>query len=97
MKFIMHDYADPEALRILKHIRSSMKKGYSYLVINDFILPDTGCSLIAAEWDLMMLTLMSSMERTESQWRNLLGAAGLSIKGLYQPPGDGQGIILATL
>ncbi|XXH05561.1 hypothetical protein Hte_011993 [Hypoxylon texense] len=97
MKFIMHDYADPEALHILKHVKSSMKKGYSYLVINDFILPDTGSSLLAAEWDLMMLVFMSAMERTESQWRSLLGAAGLSIKGLYQPSGDGQGIIVATL
>ncbi|KAI1774671.1 S-adenosyl-L-methionine-dependent methyltransferase [Hypoxylon cercidicola] len=97
MKFIMHDFADPQALRILNHVASSMKKGYSYLVINDFILPDTGCPLIATEWDLMMLVIMSSMERTEPQWRSLLGAAGLSIKGLYQPPGDGQGIIVATL
>lgn len=97
MKFILHDYADPEALHILKNVISSMEKGYSYLVINDFILPDTGCPLIAAEWDLMMLTLMSAMERTESQWRSLFYAAGLSIKGLYQPPGDGQGIIVVAL
>ncbi|KAL7620314.1 hypothetical protein AAE478_009308 [Parahypoxylon ruwenzoriense] len=97
MKFIMHDYADPECLGILKNVTSSMKKGYSYLVINDFILPDTGCPLLPAEWDLMMMTLMSAMERTESQWRNLLNKAGLTIEGMYQPPGDGQGIIVATL
>ncbi|KAI1378730.1 S-adenosyl-L-methionine-dependent methyltransferase [Hypoxylon crocopeplum] len=97
MKFICHDYADPECLNILKHVTASMKKGYSHLVINDFILPDTGCSLLPAEWDLMMLVLMSAMERTESQWRSLLSSAGLSIEGMYQPPGDGQGIIVATL
>lgn len=74
-----------------------MSKGYSYLVINEFVLPDQGCPLISAQWDLMMMIFMSSMERSESQWRALIGKAGLQVEGLYQPPGDGQGIIVATL
>ncbi|KAH9883886.1 S-adenosyl-L-methionine-dependent methyltransferase [Xylariomycetidae sp. FL2044] len=97
LKFVMHDYRDEDCLQILRNVMSSMKEGYSHLVINDFILPDTGCPLLAAEWDLMMLALMSSMERTEAQWRSLLAKAGLYIEGIYQPPGDGQGIIVCTL
>ncbi|RYC64180.1 hypothetical protein CHU98_g2031 [Xylaria longipes] len=97
MKFILHDYVDEKCLQILKNIKASMINGYSYLVINDFILPGTECGLLQSEWDLMMMVLLSSMERTESQWRTLLGAAGLSIEGMYSPPGDGQGIIVATL
>ncbi|KAI0442419.1 S-adenosyl-L-methionine-dependent methyltransferase [Xylaria telfairii] len=97
MKFILHDYVDEQCLQILKKVKASMIKGYSYLVINDFILPDTECGLLQSQWDLMMMVLTSSMERTESQWRVLLGAAGLSIEGMYSPPGDGQGIIVATL
>ncbi|KAI1392811.1 S-adenosyl-L-methionine-dependent methyltransferase [Hypoxylon trugodes] len=97
MKFIMHDWADPECLRILKNVTSSMKKGYSKLVVTDFILPNTGCTQLPATWDLMMLTILSAMERTESQWRELLGTAGLTIEGMYQPPGDGQGVIVTSL
>jgi hypothetical protein len=97
MKFIIHDYGDEQCLQILKNVTASMKKGYSYLVINDFVIPDTGCSLLPAQWDLMMLAMVTSMERTESQWRHLLGAAGLSIEGIYQSPGDGMGIIVATI
>lgn len=97
MKFIMHDYADPDCVRILRNVAASMKKGYSYLVINDFILPDEGCSLLPAQWDLMMMCFLAAFERTVSQWKTLLKAAGLSLEGLYQPPGDGQGIIVATL
>lgn len=74
-----------------------MVKGHSYLVINDFILPDTGCGLLQSQWDLMMMVLLSSMERTETQWKTLLESADLSIEGMYSPPGDGQGIIVATL
>lgn len=97
MKFIMHDYADPDCIRILRNVAASMRKGYSFLVINDFILPDEGCSLLPAQWDLMMMVYLAAFERTASQWRTLLAAAGLAIEGLYHPPGDGQGIIVATL
>jgi hypothetical protein len=97
MKFILHDYADEQCIQILHNVKASMIRGYSYLVIHDFILPDTGCGLLQAEWDLMMMVLMSSMERTETQWKTLLDSAGLSIEGMYSPPGDGQGIIVVTL
>ncbi|KAJ2990350.1 hypothetical protein NUW58_g2996 [Xylaria curta] len=97
MKFILHDYNDGECLQILQNVKASMIKGYSYLVINDFVLPDTKCGLLQSQWDLMMMVLLSSMERTETQWRTLLESAGLSIEGMYSPPGDGQGIIVATL
>ncbi|KAJ8131044.1 hypothetical protein O1611_g2585 [Lasiodiplodia mahajangana] len=97
MKFVLHDYADEQCIQILRNVKASMIQGHSYLVINDFILPDTGCGLLQSQWDLMMMVLLSSMERSETQWRTLLESAGLSIEGIYSPPGDGQGIIVATL
>ncbi|KAI1078792.1 S-adenosyl-L-methionine-dependent methyltransferase [Whalleya microplaca] len=97
MKFIMHDYSDEDCIRILRNVTTAMKPEYSYLVINDFIIPGVGCSLLPAQWDLMMLVSLSAMERTESQWTTLLESAGLHIEGFYQPLGDGQGIIVATL
>jgi hypothetical protein len=97
MKFIMHDYNDEQCLQILNNLKASMTKGYSYLVIHDFILPDTECGLLQSQWDLMMMVYMSSKERTEKQWAVLLESAGLSVEGMYPPPGDGQGIIVTTL
>lgn len=97
LKFIMHDYSDADCLRILANIKQAMTPGYSYLVINDFILPETGCHQLPAQWDLMMMMYMSGIERTESQWKALMDAAGLEIHGMYQPPGDGQGILVAAL
>lgn len=74
-----------------------MTKGYSYLVINDFILPDQGPAALAAEYYMMMLVLLSGMERSALQWWRLVKSAGLKVGGLYQPPGDGQRIIVAAL
>lgn len=97
LKFIIHDYSDADSLRILTHVKQAMAPGYSYLVLNDFILPETGCHQLSAQWDLTMMMYISGIERTESQWKALMDAAGLDIEGMYQPPGDGQGILVATL
>ncbi|KAI0469790.1 S-adenosyl-L-methionine-dependent methyltransferase [Xylariaceae sp. FL0804] len=97
MKSIMHDWGDGDCIRILKSVASSMTPGYSYLVLNEFVIPDTGCSLLPATADIMMMAFVSGMERSEKQWVNVLTSAGLSIEGFYQPPSDGQGIVLATL
>jgi len=97
MKFIMHDWSDDQCLIILKNVTSAMKKGYSTLIIEDFILPITGCPLLPAMWDMQMMAMLSAMERNEDQWRQLLDKAGLEIEGLYPPPGDGTGIIVTKL
>ena len=97
MKFIMHDWSDERCLLILKNVTSVMRKGYSNLIIEDFILPPTGCPLLPAMWDMEMMAMLSAMERSEIQWRELLNKAGLEIEGFYPPPGDGTGIIVTSL
>ncbi|KAI1483795.1 S-adenosyl-L-methionine-dependent methyltransferase [Daldinia eschscholtzii] len=97
MKYILHDWHDDTCLQILKNVSAAMTKGYSYLVINDMILPEENCSLFPALWDMTLFMVLSAQERTASQWKSLLTAAGLVIEGMYPPPGDGLGIIVATL
>ncbi|KAF2123875.1 S-adenosyl-L-methionine-dependent methyltransferase [Dothidotthia symphoricarpi CBS 119687] len=97
MKFIMHDWSDEKCLLILSNVTTSMKKGFSQLIIEDYILPTTGTTTLPAIWDMQMMTYLAAMERTEKQWRALLGKAGLSIEGFYQPPHDGTGIIVTEL
>lgn len=97
MKHIFHDWNDERSLTILNNVTSQMTKGYSNLVIEDYVLPDKGCALLPAMWDVMMMGYLASMERTESQWQKLLDAAGLEIEGFYSPPGDGNGIIVTKL
>lgn len=72
-----------------------MKSGYSKLVIEEFILGDTGCALLQATWDWEMMVFCNSMERTECHWKSLLEGAGFKVIQVWLPPGDGQGIIEA--
>ena len=97
MKFILHDCNDELCLKLLRNVTAGMKRGYSTLIVEDFILPVKGASLLPAMWDMQMMALLSAMERTERQWRTLFGQAGLEIEGFHQPPGDGTGIIVLHL
>lgn len=97
MKFILHDWNDELCLKLLKNVAAGMKRGYSTLIVEYFILPVKGASLLPAMWDMQIMSLISTMERTERQWKNLFEQAGLEIEGFYQPPGDGTGIIVLNL
>jgi hypothetical protein len=97
MKFILHDWNDELCLKLLRNVTAGMRRGYSTLVVEDFVLPAKGASLLPAMWDMQMMSLLSARERTEKQWTALFEQAGLEIQGFYQPPGDGTGIIVLSL
>jgi hypothetical protein len=95
--FIFHDWSDEECLKILASTTSAMKPGYSKLLLNEWILPDMNCPLVAAGYDLNMMAMHSTKERSQQDWSDLLSKAGLEVKKFWQPPVDGEGIIEAEL
>lgn len=97
MKFILHDWADGQCLQILEHLRTSMKKGYSTLLIEEFIVADKDAEMLHSIWDLEMLIYLSSMERSRNHWEKMLASAGFKIVKFWNPPGDGLGIIEAEV
>jgi hypothetical protein len=75
-----------------------MEPGYSRLFLYEFILPDTGCSLLQAGFDIQMMGMHAGMERTRAQWTKLLEGEGFRvIKFWMAPEGDGEGIVEAEL
>lgn len=74
-----------------------MTPGYSKLLINDYILPDTNCSLFSAGFDLEMMAMHAAMERTQGQWVQLLEQGGFEVVKFWMPPGDGEEIVEAVL
>lgn len=63
----------------------------------DIILPNTGASLFGALLDITMMPL-SSMERTERQWRDLIQAAGLKVVSIESiGSGEHAGVIIVSL
>lgn len=56
-----------------------MEPGYSKLLINENVIPDTGAHWQATALDLVMMADFASQERTERQWHRLIEGAGLKI------------------
>ena len=95
---IFHDWSDGPCRQILRNVKSAFKRDYSKLLLNEFILPDTGCSLLQAGLDIHMMAMHAGQERTESQWTELLGSEGFRVIKFWSPPGgDGEGIVEAEL
>ena len=96
LRAILHDWPTPICRTILSHIAHAMKPKYSKLIIRDFILPDTNVPLYTACTDIRMMLLHAGMERTESQWKELLSEAGLELEGFWAVERGGEGVIEAT-
>lgn len=96
LKSILHDWADDKALTILKNIATAMQPGYSKIWILDGIVPETKANLSLVGMDITMMMFLCALERTVSQWKNLLDQAGLVITGLHERP-DGFGVVEAML
>ena len=56
-----------------------MKPGYSKLLVNENVVSDVEPDWQVTGQDLMMMTMVSSRERQEGQWRELLAGAGLKV------------------
>ncbi|KAF4980247.1 hypothetical protein FZEAL_3706 [Fusarium zealandicum] len=68
---------------VLSSAMGAMKPGYSKLLINENVIPNTGAQWEATALEVMMLTLLASRERTLENWENLLGKAGLKICNIW--------------
>lgn len=75
-----------------------MVPGYSKLIIRELILPEGKCDKTSAVFDLAMMAFNAGMERTGTQWRELLGQAGFqNVKVWTAPEVGADGVIEAML
>ncbi|KAF7588263.1 hypothetical protein BBP40_005949 [Aspergillus hancockii] len=93
---IFHDWPDYICHKILVNTISAMRADYSRIIISDFVLPDTDAPLLQASIDIQMMSIGSGVERSERQWRELLGAAGLKITGIWSGSPGMESIIEAV-
>lgn len=47
--------------------------------------------------DIFMMNQVSSRERTEREWRELIGSCGLEVTGIYNKGDGNEGLIEAIL
>ena len=72
-----------------------MTPGMSRLLINELVVPLQGSGLFPPHSDLNMMSICAGMERTEAQWRELLGSVGLEIAEVWSGEGETESIIEA--
>ena len=61
-----------------------MKRGSSRVLVNEIVVPPTGASMNATTFDFIMMGLGSAKERTEEEWYDLLGCAGLKVVKIWR-------------
>ncbi|KAL2812683.1 S-adenosyl-L-methionine-dependent methyltransferase [Aspergillus cavernicola] len=82
MHSILHSWPDDHCSKILANLVAAMKPGYSKLLVNENVIPDTGAYWEATSLDFIMMEI-GSAERTERQWHALLELAGLKITKIW--------------
>ncbi|KAI9709673.1 MAG: hypothetical protein M1828_002372 [Chrysothrix sp. TS-e1954] len=87
-RHVFHDWPDAASQEILRNTIPALIPGRSRIVIVDVVVPDTDCPTFASLMDVFMM-FCAGTERTERQWRNLLGSVGLQVVGIRGPaPGS---------
>lgn len=75
-----------------------MKPNYSKLLIHEMIVPQKGASTFHAMLDMTMMAFNAGLERTETQWCELLRIAGFEVVKVWLPmQEDADGIVEAIL
>jgi len=79
LKFILHDWQDTEAVRILHNCRTAITSDGKLLVI-EMVIPDDNHPSPAQLMDLNMLVMAGGQERTAGEYGALLAQAGFRLR-----------------
>jgi 2-polyprenyl-3-methyl-5-hydroxy-6-metoxy-1,4-benzoquinol methylase len=91
LKFVLHDWDDARAIRILQNCRAAMQPDGRVVVV-EMIVPDDATPSIAKTHDLNMLVLTGGRERRLDEYRALFAASGLHVAVVRSTP-QGVGVL----
>lgn len=80
MHSIMHDWPDDVCRSILGRTVGAMRPGYSKLLVFDALIPSVGAHWENTAGDMLMMTQLSALERTERQWYDLVEGSSLGLR-----------------
>ncbi|KAJ4340403.1 hypothetical protein N0V95_007516 [Ascochyta clinopodiicola] len=83
---IIQDWPDATVSQILTALLPAMKRGYSKLLINDFVVPNQGAhwSQTALDWELM--ASLGARHRTVAEHVALYEGVGFRVEGVWRHP-----------
>ncbi|KAF2789979.1 S-adenosyl-L-methionine-dependent methyltransferase [Melanomma pulvis-pyrius CBS 109.77] len=82
LRGVFHNHPPHKVLQLLAHTKAAMAAD-SVILIDEMIPPEMGAHVDALSMDLTMMTAFAGMERSESQWREILVEAGLQLIKTY--------------
>jgi SAM-dependent methyltransferase len=101
-RWILHDWADKYAAKILRALVPAMKPG-AKVILSEYLIPEPGEIPMSLErekraFDLAMWELQNSKERTVEDWRDLFAMADTRFKlsKVVKPPNANLGILEVT-
>ncbi len=83
---VLHDWPDERAAVVLRNCRQAMPDR-GVLLIREGVVPAGDTPAPAKQTDLVMLFMLGGAERTEAEWRALLGQTGFAIDRIHRVPG----------
>ncbi|KAJ5504021.1 hypothetical protein N7463_006895 [Penicillium fimorum] len=103
LRMILHDWATPDAVRILKQLVVALRPG-SRILIMDSVLPRPGSMAPTKERllrvrDMTMLQVFNSCERDLDDWTHMLSLTDerLQLVDVVQPRGSVMSILIVSL
>jgi hypothetical protein len=93
LHMVLHDWPDESCRKALEALKPALKKGYSKILLNEIIVPDTGAGWYASGVDMLMMQTHASQERTETDWRKLVEAAGLKVSRVIRCEGGTEDLL----
>lgn len=78
LRGVLEDWPDKSCIKILSQLQLAFTPRYSRLLVQGYVLPETGCPTTEAMLDLNMWTCCG-MQRSESQWHELLRKSGFEV------------------
>ncbi|MCU1339166.1 MAG: methyltransferase [Bryobacterales bacterium] len=85
MKFIIHDWDDEQATKILANCRKGIRPSGKLLVV-DQVVPPRNEPGLAKLMDLEMLVAPGGRERTGPEWKELFAASGFRLERIIPTP-----------
>jgi SAM-dependent methyltransferase len=94
LKWILHDWSDADAARILQTVRRAVRPGGRLLVVEMLVGAKNQFS-VAKFTDIGMMTLTGGRERTEQEFRRLLAGSGFALRRNW-PTAAGYSVLEAV-
>jgi hypothetical protein len=84
MQRVIHDWADEQAIAILRRVRAAAEKADAAVLLVETVMPTHDREFIGKWVDLEMLLSLPGRERTAEEYRELLQRAGLRMTRVVQ-------------